>query len=55
MDVAGKLSETDLLTNSNSGRKAYHAIAATTKPLPIQIFFFMSFLLLTASFEADVD
>src|SRR5262249_28706299 len=34
--------------NSNSGRNAYHAIAATTKPLPIQIFFFMSLLLLTA-------
>src|SRR5215831_8110086 len=47
-DVAGKVSETDLLMNSNSGRNAYHAIAATTKPLPIQIFFFISLLLLTA-------
>src|SRR5215467_12854128 len=47
-DVGGKVSETDLLMNSNSGRNAYHAIAATTKPLPIQIFFFMSLLLLTA-------
>jgi len=55
-EVVGKVSETDLLMNSNSGRNAYHAIAATTKPLPIQIFFFMSLLLLTALvLKADAE
>ena len=53
---AGKLSETDLLTNSSSGRNAYHAIAATTRPMPIGTFFFISFLLFDGfSSEADVD